>query len=234
VINVEGIEPGRLKLTGTLLADIFLGKVTRWNDAAITGINEGVSLPDTKITIVHRSDGSGSTFNFTDYLSKVSPAWKTEVGSGTSVKWPDGLGGKGHEGVAAYVKQVKNSIGYVELSYALQSKMSFTQLQNAAGTFVTPSAETFAAAAASADWASTSDFSLIITDAPGQNAWPISATVFAMMRAEPKDAERAKAAREFFAWGYADGKQQAAALDYVPLPDSLVEQIKAYWAARVK
>ncbi|TAH43066.1 MAG: phosphate ABC transporter substrate-binding protein PstS [Gammaproteobacteria bacterium] len=234
VINVEGIEPGQLKLTGTLLADIFLGKVTRWNDAAITGINEGVSLPDTKITTVHRSDGSGSTFNLTDYLSKISPAWKSEVGTGTSVKWPDGLGGKGNEGVAAYVKQVKNSIGYVELSYALQSKMSFTRLQNAAGVFVTPSAETFAAAAASADWASTTDFSLIITNAPGQNAWPISATVFAMMRAEPKDAERAKAAREFFAWGYADGKQQAAALDYVPLPDNLVEQIKAYWAARVK
>lgn len=234
VINVAGIEPGKLKLTGALLADIFLGKVTHWNDAAISGVNDGLSLPDAKITIVHRSDGSGSTFNFTDYLSKVSPAWKTEVGTGTSVQWPDGLGGKGNEGVAAYVKQVKNSIGYVELSYALQSKMSFTQLQNAAGTFVSPSAATFAAAAASADWASTSDFSLIITNAPGQDAWPITATVFAMMRTEPKDAERAKAAREFFAWGYSEGKQQAASLDYVPLPDSLVEQIKAYWSARIK
>lgn len=234
VVNVAGIEPGKLKLTGTLLADIFLGKVTQWNDPAIASMNEGLSLPDGKITIVHRSDGSGTTFNFVNYLSKVSPEWKEKVGEGTSVQWPVGLGGKGNEGVAAYVKQIKNAIGYVELSYALQNKMSFTQMENAAGKFVMPSAESFAAAAASADWKNAKDFSLVITNAPGDESWPISATVFVLMHAQAKDVERAKAAREFFSWGYANGKQQAAALDYVPLPDSLVAQINAYWADRIK
>ncbi len=234
VVNVAGIEPGKLKLTGTLLADIFLGKVTKWNDPAIASMNEGLSLPDGKITIVHRSDGSGTTFNFVNYLSKVSPEWKEKVGEGTSVQWPTGLGGKGNEGVAAYVKQIKNAIGYVELSYALQNKMSFTQMQNAAGKNITPSAASFAAAAASADWTNAKDFSLVITNAPGDEAWPISATVFVLMHAQPKDAERAKAAREFFSWGYENGKAQAASLDYVPLPDTLVTQIKAYWADRIK
>jgi phosphate transport system substrate-binding protein len=234
VVNVAGVEPGKLKLTGTLLADIFLGKVTKWNDPAIMAINGGMTLPDGKITIVHRSDGSGTTFNFVNYLSKVSPEWKEKVGEGTSVQWPTGLGGKGNEGVAAYVKQIKNAIGYVELSYALQNKMAFTQMENAAGKYVMPSAESFAAAAASADWKNATDFSLVITNAPGDAAWPISATVFVLMHAEPKDAERAKAAREFFSWGYENGKSQAASLDYVPLPDSLVEQIKAYWANRIK
>ena len=234
VINVAGIEPGKLKLTGALLGEIFLGKVTKWNDPAIQSINEGLTLPDGKITIVHRSDGSGTTFNFVNYLSKVSPEWKEKVGEGTSVQWPVGLGGKGNEGVAAYVKQIKNAIGYVELSYALQNKMSFTQMQNAAGKYVLPSAESFAAAAASADWANSTDFSLVITNAPGDESWPISATVFVLMHAQSKDAERAKAAREFFSWGYENGKAQAAALDYVPLPESLVTQIKAYWADRIK
>ena len=234
VVNVAGIEPGKLKLTGTLLADIFLGKVTNWNDPAIASINEGLSLPDGKITIVHRSDGSGTTYNFVNYLSKVSTEWKEKVGEGTSVQWPIGLGGKGNEGVSAYVKQIKNAIGYVELSYALQNKMSFTQLQNAAGKYVVPSAESFAAAAASADWKNAKDFSLVITNAPGDESWPISATVFVLMHAQAKDAERAKAARAFFEWGYENGKSQAAALDYVPLPDSLIAQIKAYWADRLK
>jgi phosphate transport system substrate-binding protein len=234
VVNVAGVEPGKLKLTGTLLADIFLGKVTKWNDPAIMALNGGMSLPDGKITIVHRSDGSGTTFNFVNYLSKISPEWKEKVGEGTSVQWPTGLGGKGNEGVAAYVKQIKNAIGYVELSYALQNKMSFTQMENAAGKYITPSAESFAAAAASADWKNATDFSLVITNAPGDESWPISATVFVLMHAKPKDAERAKAAREFFTWGYENGKTQAASLDYVPLPDSLVAQIKAYWADRIK
>ncbi len=234
VVNVAGIEPGKLKLTGALLADIFLGKVTKWNDPAIMSINEGLSLPDGKITIVHRSDGSGTTFNFVNYLSKVSPEWKDKVGEGTSVQWPTGLGGKGNEGVSAYVKQIKNAIGYVELSYALQNKMAHTQLQNAAGKYVQPSAESFAAAAASADWKNASDFSLVITNAPGDKSWPISATVFVLMHAQSKDAERARAAREFFSWGYENGQSQAASLDYVPLPDTLVAQIKAYWADRIK
>ncbi|MFZ1391472.1 MAG: phosphate ABC transporter substrate-binding protein PstS [Dokdonella sp.] len=234
VVNVAGIDAGKLKLTGPLLADIFLGKVTKWNDPAIASINDGLSLPDGKITIVHRSDGSGTTFNFVNYLSKVSTEWKSSVGEGTSVQWPAGLGGKGNEGVAAYVKQVKNAIGYVELSYALQNKMSYTLVQNADGKFVTPSAESFAAAAASADWKNATDFSLVITNAPGAGSWPITATNFILMHAQAKDADRAKAAREFLTWAYQDGKSQASALDYVPLPDSLVEQIKAYWADRIK
>ncbi|WP_440225800.1 phosphate ABC transporter substrate-binding protein PstS [Dokdonella sp. MW10] len=234
VINVAGVEPGKLKLSGPVLADIFLGKVTKWNDASIVALNDGATLPDTKITIVHRSDGSGTTFNFVNFLSKVSPEWKSSVGEGTSVQWPAGLGGKGNEGVAAYVKQVKNSIGYVELSYALQNKMTYTQMQNAAGKFVSPSAESFAAAAASADWANATDFSLVITNAPGDEAWPITATNFILMHAQPKNAERSKSALEFFSWAYESGKSQATALDYVPLPDALVTQVKAYWAAKIK
>ncbi|MEO8459023.1 MAG: phosphate ABC transporter substrate-binding protein PstS [Dokdonella sp.] len=234
VVNIKGIEAGKLKFSGPLLADIFLGKVTKWSDPAIAAMNEGVTLPDSKITIVHRSDGSGTTFNFVNFLSKVSPAWKEKVGEGTSVQWPVGLGGKGNEGVAAYVKQVTNAIGYVELSYALQNKMSFTQMQNSTGKFIQPSAATFAAAAASADWKNATDFSLVITNAPGDDAWPISATVFAMMHAQPKDATRSQAARDFFKWGYANGKAQASSLDYVPLPDELVAQIEAYWAAKIK
>lgn len=234
VVHLAGIEPGQLKLNGPVLADIFLGKVSKWNDPAITVLNEGVALPDTKITIVHRSDGSGTTFNFVNYLSKVSPEWKEKVGEGTSVQWPTGLGGKGNEGVAAYVKQVKNAIGYVELSYALQNKMTFAQMQNAAGKYVTPSAESFAAAAASADWANAADFSLVITNAPGDAAWPITATNFILMHAQPKDAARSQGTREFFTWAYENGKQQAAALDYVPLPDTLVEQVKAYWSAKIR
>ncbi len=234
VVNLVGIEAGTLKLTGPLLGDIFLGKVSKWNDPAITALNAGVTLPDAKITIVHRSDGSGTTFNFVNYLSKVNPEWKSTVGEGTSVQWPTGLGGKGNEGVAAYVKQVKNSIGYVELSYALQNKMSHTLMQNAAGKFVSPSAESFAAAAASADWVNSTDFSLVITNAPGDASWPIAATNFILMHAQPKDAARSKGALEFFAWAYKDGQAQAATLDYVALPAPLVEQVKAYWTSKIK
>lgn len=234
VVNVADIEAGQLKLTGPVLADIFQGKITKWNDDAITALNGGLTLPSSTITIVHRSDGSGTTFNFVNYLSKVSPDFKSNVGEGTSVQWPYGLGGKGNEGVAAYVKQVKNSIGYVELSYALQNKMAYTQLQNAAGKYITPSAESFAAAAASADWKNTTDFSLVITNAPGEASWPIAATNFILMHAQPKDAARAKTAREFFSWAYASGQEQAKALDYVPLPAELVSQIDAYWTDRIK
>ena len=234
VVNVAGVEAGKLKLTGQVLADIFQGNITKWNDAAITGLNAGMELPSATITIVHRSDGSGTTFNFVNYLGKVSSDFKSSIGEGTSVQWPYGLGGKGNEGVAAYVRQVKNSIGYVELSYAIQNKMAYTQLQNAAGAYVSPSAESFAAAAASADWKNATDFSLVITNAPGEASWPIAATNFILMHAQAKDAERATAAREFFSWAYASGKEQAAALDYVPLPDELVSQIKAYWTAKVK
>ncbi|HDS1557946.1 TPA: phosphate ABC transporter substrate-binding protein PstS [Stenotrophomonas maltophilia] len=234
VVNIEGLEAGKLRLSGALLADIFLGKVKTWNDPAIVAANPGVTLPDGKITIVHRSDGSGTTFNFSNYLSKVSPEWKSKVGEGTSVQWPDGVGGKGNEGVASYVKQIKGSIGYVELAYALQNAMPYTSLQNAAGTWVQPSAETFAAAAASADWASAKDFNLVITNAPGEQAWPITATNFMLMQKQPKDAKRNQDTLAFFKWAFENGQAQANELHYVPLPAELVTQIEAYWATELK
>ena len=234
VMNVPGLKAGAMKLDGALLADIFLGKVAKWNDPRITALNGGVQLPDMKITVVHRSDGSGTTFNFVNYLSKVSPEWKSKVGEGTAVNWPVGIGGKGNEGVAAYVKQIKGGIGYVELSYALQNKMAYSRLKNAAGNFVNPSADTFQAAAASANWGAAKDFYLVMTNAPGQQAWPIAATNFILMYKKPKDAARSKNAREFFKWAYANGDAQAEALHYVPLPDSLVTQIQTYWSKELK
>jgi phosphate transport system substrate-binding protein len=234
VINIEGIEGGKVKLTGPLIADIFQGKVTAWNDPAIAQINPGIKLGDAKITVVHRSDGSGTTFNFVNYLSKVSPEWKSKIGEGTSVQWPVGVGGKGNEGVAAYVKQIKGSIGYVELAYALQNKMAYTAVQNAAGKFVQPTAESFQAAAASADWKNAKDFFLVITNAPGENSWPITATNFILVYKQPKDKEGTKAALDFFKWAYADGGKQAEELDYVPLPKALIEQIEGYWQAQIK
>ncbi len=231
VVNIDGLEPGQLKLTGPVLADIFLGRITTWTDPAITALNAGTPLPEGRISIVHRSDGSGTTFNFSNYLSKVSPQWKQAVGEGTSLQWPGGVGGKGNEGVASYVQQIKGSIGYVELAYALQSGMPYASLQNAAGNFVQPSEESFAAAAATADWASASDFDLVITNAPGADAWPITATNFMLMHKTPQDPARSKAALEFFRWAFADGKAQASELHYVPLPDSLVRQVEAYWEA---
>jgi phosphate transport system substrate-binding protein len=234
VVNLEGIEPGKLRLTPALLADIFLGKIKAWNDPALVAANPGVNLPSTKINIVHRSDGSGTTFNFTNYLSKVSPDWKSKVGEGTSVQWPGGVGGKGNEGVASYVQQIKGSVGYVELAYALQNKMTYASLQNAAGNFVQPSLESFSAAAASADWKTTKDFNLVITNAPGAEAWPITATNFILMHKQAKDPARAKAARDFFKWAYENGQDQARSLDYVPLPPELVQQIESYWAAEFK
>ena len=233
VVNVAGVAPGQLKLTGELLADIFLGKIKTWNDPAIAALNPGVTLPATRITVVHRSDGSGTTFNFVNYLSKVSPEWKDKVGEGTSVRWPTGVGGKGNEGVAAYTKQIKGAIGYVELSYALVNKLGYTAMRNAAGQFVQPSGETIAAAAASAEWSSVQDFSLVLTNAPGADAWPIAATNFMLMHRQPKDAARSKEALAFFDWVYDNGDDAAAKLGYVPLPDELVAQIETYWAANL-
>jgi len=231
VVNVAGIEPGELRLTGPLLADIYLGKVKAWNDPAIAAVNPGIELPSTAINLVQRSDGSGTTFNFTNYLAKVSPEWQQKIGEGKSVQWPSGVGGKGNEGVASYVQQIDGSIGYVELAYALQNKMAYAQLQNAAGNFVAPSAESFQAAAATADWKGARDFNLVITNAPGAQAWPIAATVFALMYKAPKDAKRSQDARDFFSWALENGQQQASALDYVPLPPELVQQVEAYWQA---
>ncbi len=234
VVNVAGIAPGALKLDGAVLANIFLGKIKTWNDPAIAALNPGVTLPNAKVTVVHRSDGSGTTFNFVNYLSKVSPEWKSSVGEGTSVQWPAGIGGKGNEGVAAYVKQIKGGIGYVELSYALQNKLSYTAMKNAAGKFVQPSDTSFAAAAASADWASARDFYLVMTNAPGAESWPITATNFILVQKTPKNATNGKATQEFFRWVYKNGDAQARQLDYVPLPDSLVRQIETYWSQNLK
>ncbi len=233
-INLRGLKAGAMKFDGPLLADIFLGKVTMWNDPRIVALNSGVNLPDSKITVVHRSDGSGTTFNFSNYLSKVSPEWKTKVGEGTALKWPVGIGGKGNEGVAAYVKQIKGGIGYVELAYALQNNLAYARMKNADGNFVLPTDESFAAAAASADWSKAKDFDLVMTNAPGANSWPIAATNFILMYKQPKNAARSKAAKDFFRWAYANGKPQAEALHYVPLPDALVKQVEAYWAANMK
>ena len=234
VVHIEAVGPGQVKLTGPLLADIFLGKIQKWNDPAITAVNPGLKLGEAAITVVHRSDGSGTTFNFANYLSKVSEEWKSKVGEGTSVQWPVGVGGKGNEGVAAYVKQIKNSIGYVELAYALQNKMSYTSMKNSAGSFVEPSLESFQAAAASADWSKVKDFHLVITDAPGAASWPITASSFVLMYKQPKDGARSKTALDFFKWALEKGQAQAKALDYVALPEPLVKQIEAYWASSIK
>jgi phosphate transport system substrate-binding protein len=234
VVNLDGIDSGKLRLDGALLADIFLGTVATWNDPRIAALNPGVALPAGKINVVHRSDGSGTTFNFVNYLSKVSPQWKDKVGEGTSVQWPGGIGGKGNEGVAAYVKQIKGSIGYVELAYAAQNGMAYVQLQNAAGNWVQPSTESFQAAAATADWANARDFSLVITNAPGADAWPITATNFILMYKQPRDAKRSADTLAFFKWALENGQSQAQALDYVPLPPALVQQVENYWSAEFK
>lgn len=233
VVNLEGTRPGDMRFTGPLLADIFLGKITKWNDPAIAALNPKMKLPDQRITVVHRSDGSGTTFNWVNYLSKVSDEWKTKVGEGTSVNWPTGVGGKGNEGVAAYVNQIKGSIGYVELAYALQNKMKYTEVKNKAGNFVDPSLESFQAAAAGADW-SAPDFYEVITDAAGKDSWPITASVFVMMYKQPKDAAQSKEALAFFKWALEEGQADAKSLDYVSLPPSLVKKIEAYWAKNIK
>jgi phosphate transport system substrate-binding protein len=234
VVNIEGVQAGDLKLSGPVLADIFLGKVQKWNDKAIADLNPGAKLPETLITVVHRSDGSGTTFNVTNYFAKVSPEWKEKAGEGTSVSWPTGVGGKGNEGVAAYVKQIKDSIGYVEYAYALQNKLTYAQLQNKAGKWIKPDKAAFSAAAATADWKSAKDFNLIMTDAPGESAWPITATTWAIMYKTPKDAAHTKTAFEFFQWSFEHGQKEADSLDYVALPETLVKQIEAYWKSDFK
>ena len=233
VFNLAGFEPGQLRLTGPVLADIFMGGITAWNDPAIAELNPGTDLPDTQIGIVHRSDGSGTTFNFSNYLSKVSPQWQERIGEGTQLQWPSGVGGKGNEGVASYVKQINGAIGYVELAYALQNDMPYASLQNAAGNWVEPSEASFSAAAATADWAGTSDFHLVITDAPGADAWPITATNFILMHKQPSDPARSQSTLAFFDWALNNGASQASALHYVPLPADLVEQVEAYWASEL-
>jgi phosphate transport system substrate-binding protein len=234
VVNAAGIQAGQLKLTGPILADIYTGKIKKWNDPAIVKTNPGVNLPAADITPVHRSDGSGTTFNFTHYLSQVSPAWKSGPGEGTTVNWTGGVGGKGNEGVANYVKQIPNSIGYVEYAYVIQNNMTYTLIQNAAGTFMKPSADAFQAAAASADWTKAKDFDLVMTNAPGQNAYPIAASTFILLPKAPKNQPASKAAIAFFKYALEHGQDQANKLDYVPLPDNVVKQIETYIGQNVK
>ena len=234
VVNIAGLDAGKLHLTGPLLADIYAGKIKTWNDPSITKLNPGVKLPSTAIAVVHRSDGSGTTFNFTHYLSQVSPTWKSGPGEGKTVNWPTGVGGKGNEGVAGYVKQIPNSIGYVEYAYVLQNKMTYAQLQNAAGTFVSPSADTFSNAAETADWKNAKDFNLVMTNAAGQNAYPITATTFILVPKAAKDKSASQASVKFFEYALEHGQPQAKKLDYVPLPAPLVQQIESYITANVK
>jgi phosphate transport system substrate-binding protein len=234
VVTLPGIKAGQLKLTGPVLADIYLGKIVSWNDPAIVALNPELKLPSTKITVVHRSDGSGTTFNFATYLSQVSPEWKNKVGADTSIAWPTGVGGKGNEGVATYVGQIQGAIGYVEYAYVVQNHMTYALLRNAAGRYVKPDTASFQAAAASADWAKAKDFYLLMTDAPGPTAFPIAATTFMLMYKVPKDLARTKATLAFFDWAWKHGQKSAEALDYVPLPPSLVARIEAYWKTQFK
>ncbi len=234
VVNLKGVAPGRLKFTGAMVADMFLGKIKKWNDPVITAANPGVALPNLDITIVHRSDGSGTTFNWVNYLSKVSPDWKAKVGEGTSVSWPTGVGGKGNEGVAAYVDRIKGALGYVEYAYVLQNKMTYGLIQNKAGAYVAPNTASFQAAAASADWVHAKDFFLVMTDAPGAQAYPVTATTFILMYKKPKDAAQSKAALDFFKWSFEHGQPEAEALNYVPLPTALVKQIEGYWTSQIQ
>ena len=234
VINIAGIEPGKLRLTGPLLAGIYLGTVKTWNDPAISKLNPGLKLPSAAITAVHRSDGSGTTFNWAHYLGQVSPTWKSQVGEGTTVKWVAGIGGKGNEGVAGYVRQVANSIGYVEYAYVLQNKMAYALVQNAAGNFVSPNAASFQAAADTADWAHSQDFDLVMTNAAGKDAYPITATTFVLMHKQPKNPAQSKAALDFFRWALNKGQDQARKLDYVPLPEGLVKQVDGYITQNIK
>jgi phosphate transport system substrate-binding protein len=234
VVHISGVDAGKLKLTGPVLADIYLGKITKWNDPQITALNPGVTLPAASIAVVHRSDGSGTTFNWTHYLGQVSPQWKSGPGEGTSIAWPTGIGGKGNEGVAAYVDQVPNAIGYVEYAYVIQNKMAWAQVQNAAGNYVAPSTDSFQAAAASANWDKAQDFDLVMTNAPGAQAYPITATTFVLVHKQPKNEANTQAAIKFFEWSFANGQSQAEKLDYVPLPKPLVDKIDAYLTANVK
>ncbi|WP_246667702.1 phosphate ABC transporter substrate-binding protein PstS [Bradyrhizobium macuxiense] len=231
VVNIEGVKPGQIQFTGQLLADIYLGKIRSWNDPAIQAVNPDLKLPRTAITVVHRLDGSGTTFNWSNYLAKVSAQWKASIGEGTSVEWPVGLGGKGNDGVASLVSLIPGSIGYLEYAYALQrlDRISFGLVQNSAGNFVTPDAASFQAAAASADWTATQDFNLVLTNAPGEDAYPITATTFVLMHKQPKSPERSATAIDFLRWSLDSGKPQAQLLNYVPLPATLVEQIELYW-----
>jgi phosphate transport system substrate-binding protein len=234
VVNLDGVKPGDLVIDGPTLARIFLGEVKTWNDPAIAKLNPSVKLPAQAIAVVHRSDGSGTTFNFTDYLVKVSADWKSKVGSNTAVEWPVGLGAKGNEGVANNVAQTKGSIGYVEYAYAKQNKLTYTKMINKDGKTVSPTIEAFQAAAANADWNSVPGYGVILSNQPGAASWPMTAATFILIHKQPQDPAAAATALKFFAWAYAKGNKMAAELDYVPMPKNVVEAIEKMWAAEIK
>lgn len=234
VVNLEGIKSGELVLSGEVLGDIYLGKITKWNDAAIAKLNPSLKLPTDAITVVRRSDGSGTTFNFTDYLSKANAEWKTKVGSGTAVEWPTGVGAKGNEGVAGNIGQTKNSIGYVEYAYAKQNKLTYAAMINKAGKTVQPTVAAFQAAASNADWAHAPGYYVILTDQPGDASWPITAATFILMHKTPADKAASAEALKFFKWSFEKGGKMAEELDYISMPESVVKQIEKTWSADIK
>ena len=234
VINIEGVKPGEIVIDGPTLAKIFMGEITKWDDPAIKKLNADAKLPSSAIAVVHRSDGSGTTFNFTYYLSDVSPDWKEKVGSDASVEWPTGIGAKGNEGVANNVAQTKGSIGYVEYAYALQNKLTYTQMINKDGKTVAPTSEAFQAAAAGADWTSKPGFGVILANQPGAASWPMTAGTWILMYKQPKDPAASAEALKFFDWAYKNGDKMAEELDYIPMPDSVVADVEKMWAADIK
>lgn len=234
VVNLQGVKSGQLKLTPDLLSDIYLGKIQKWSDKRIIAINSGVRLPDEPITAVYRSDGSGTTWIFTNYLSKVSKGWADKVGFGTAVKWPVGVGGKGNEGVAQYVKRIKNTIGYVEFAYALQNKLTYGLLENRANAFIEPSINSFMAAAEHADWKGTPGRGVVLTDQDGKGAWPIAGATFIIVHKAPSNCSNAKAVLDFFNWAYLSGADSAKSLDYVPVPKPVYEIMTDAWAKELK
>lgn len=229
VYNLKGIKAGEIRFTGELLANIYLGKIKKWNDAAIAGLNPGVKLPDDNITVVHRSDGSGTTFLWTNYLSKVSADWKGTVGEGTSVKWPSGVGGKGNEGVASYVQKINGALGYVEYAYAKQNKLTAGMMRNKAGKFVSPDDNSFKAAAAGAEWAKTPGMGVILTEQPGDGSWPVTGASFILIHKAQDKPAAGREVLKFFEWSFANGQKMADELDYVPMPDPVVKVIQAEW-----
>jgi phosphate transport system substrate-binding protein len=234
VVNIEGVKAGELVLDGATLADIFIGKITKWDDAAIKKLNPSAKLPSEAISVVHRADGSGTTFNFTNYLSKTSADWKSKVGEGTAVEWPVGVGAKGNEGVAGNIAQTKNSIGYVEYAYAKQNKLTYTKMVNKAGKTVDATNEAFQAAASNADWTSAPGYYLILTDQPGDKSWPIVATTFVLMHKEAVDKAASQEALKFFKFAFEKGAKSAEELDYIPMPDNVVKLIEKTWSADIK
>jgi phosphate transport system substrate-binding protein len=234
VVNLDGIAPGAMRLTGPVLGDIFLGKIKKWNEKAIADLNPSLKLPDENITVVRRSDGSGTTFLWTDYLSKVSPEWKEKVGAAAAVAWPEGVGGKGNEGVASYVQRIKGAIGYVEYAYAKKNKMIFASLRNKDGQFVQPDDPTFQSAASYADWKAAPGFYQILTEQPGKDSWPVTGASFILVYGTPDKPANVAEVLKFFDWALKNGQKMATELDYVPLPDALVKQINEAWHKEIK